>query len=157
MVGQASACQKNCVQASACTVVKHGILRDDNQFINRAFFGLSIIDNTMKIFAAFLSIVIAPAFVAAQQTSNDSKPCGISHWSTTGAACYYAPDLSPAEEAELKSSGPLWTRKDTLAHMLSDFDGLSPMKMPGELPKLKALPNSPDPIIQPKLWKHKSK
>jgi hypothetical protein len=55
----------------------------------------------MKIIAAFL-IVIAPGYAAAHQANNDSKPCPLSHWSTIGAACDYAPDLPPFMDSELK-------------------------------------------------------
>src|SRR5665213_2156168 len=44
----------------------------------------------------------------AQQTSaKNSNDCPLAHWSTTGAACQWAPDLTPGEEAHLKSGVPV--------------------------------------------------
>jgi len=110
----------------------------------------------MKFIAAFF-IIIAPAYAAAQQANTDSKPCPLSHWSTTGAACDYAPDDSPLVDSELKMG--IFRSKDSTYYgrPLPASMPLFPLEMPWDSIKFKSLPNSPDPIIQPKLWKPESK
>jgi hypothetical protein len=93
----------------------------------------------MKIIAAFLFIVIAPGFAAAQRANNDGKPCGISHWSTTGAACEYAPDLPPFVDSELKLGVPVWAINDSLILLPHSYNYLLP---DGYVP-----PPSPNPSL----------
>jgi hypothetical protein len=59
----------------------------------------------MKTFIAILFLTALPVAAMSQQSSvnpSDGKDCPLSHWSTTGAACFYAPDLPDPEEAGFK-------------------------------------------------------
>jgi hypothetical protein len=59
----------------------------------------------MKNLVAILFLMALPVAAMSQQSSanpSDGKDCPLSHWSTTGAACLYAPDLIPADESTLK-------------------------------------------------------
>jgi hypothetical protein len=114
--------------------------------------------NAMKIIAVFLFTVVAPALAAAQQASNNSAPCLLSHWSTTGAACDYAPDLPPTIDAGLKKGISRSKDGTYYGRPLPTYSKpLFPREMPLDSTILKSLPNSPDLIIQPKLWKPESK
>jgi hypothetical protein len=56
----------------------------------------------MKAIVVSALFVLLPCFASAQQSS--AAPCGIAHWSTTGAACGYAPDLPGAKMRIMPSS-----------------------------------------------------
>jgi hypothetical protein len=110
----------------------------------------------MKIIAAFLTIIV-PALASAQQGSNNSAPCPLSHWSTTGAACDYAPDLPPTIDSELKMGVPLWDRNDSLTLVPRSYNYLLPdgyVPPPSPNPFLKMISDSitdemmHDPVIQ---------
>jgi hypothetical protein len=95
----------------------------------------------MKLITAILFIVIAPAYAAAQQDDNIGKPCPLSHWSTTGASCDYAPDLSPAIEADLKLGIPRSKEGTYYGRPLPvHTEPLSPIEMPLENPAAQKLP-----------------
>ncbi|MFI5201910.1 MAG: hypothetical protein ACHQNE_05955 [Candidatus Kapaibacterium sp.] len=65
----------------------------------------------MKVFIPILILAALPCVSAAQQSGKtNAGDCPLSYWSTTGAACYYAPDLPPPLESELKSGKPIKTR-----------------------------------------------
>ena len=56
----------------------------------------------MKTLLAILFFTALPVAAMSQQSSanpSDGKDCPLSHWSTTGAACFYAPDIPDAKEA----------------------------------------------------------
>src|ERR1700733_7942473 len=79
----------------------------------------------MKFMPAVL-ILIAPAFAAAQPANNDTKPCPLSHWSTTGAACEYAPDQTPAVDAEFKQGVQRSYYNDSLTHFPHAYNSIVP-------------------------------
>jgi hypothetical protein len=69
----------------------------------------------MKVFVVIVFPALLPCFAMAQHSgANPSFDCPLSHWSTTGAACLYAPDLTPAAEATLKSGRPIWNTRAVL-------------------------------------------
>ena len=65
----------------------------------------------MKSTIAIALLIITPCIASAQQ----SAPCEISHWSTTGAACSYAPDMPEAKMRVEKSWGAMSTPVDAPA------------------------------------------
>ncbi len=58
-----------------------------------------------SVFRILSLLIILPMTVLAQQ-SKPQNDCPISHWSTTGAACDYAPDMPSVRDSELKSGYP---------------------------------------------------
>ena len=68
----------------------------------------------MRFFIVILFLMASPIAAMSQQSSAPAteKDCPLSHWSTTGAACEYAPDLSPAIEADLRQG--IFRSKDGL-------------------------------------------
>jgi hypothetical protein len=55
----------------------------------------------MRFFIAFL-FLSTPSVVALSQQRPTPSSYPLSHWSTTGSASQYAPDMDPAEEARLR-------------------------------------------------------
>ena len=58
----------------------------------------------MKAFITLAIIFTLPSVCSAQQSAAKSADCPLSHWSTTGAACFYTPDLPAREELKLQGS-----------------------------------------------------
>ena len=61
----------------------------------------------MKHASLILSLLILPGISVAQHRAASTTNCPLSEWSTTGAACQYAPELPASEEARLKELPPL--------------------------------------------------
>jgi hypothetical protein len=47
----------------------------------------------------FLSLPVAAMSQQSSANPSDGKDCPLSHWSTTGAACFYAPDIPDTKNA----------------------------------------------------------
>ncbi|HWF43637.1 MAG TPA: hypothetical protein VG537_03245 [Candidatus Kapabacteria bacterium] len=92
----------------------------------------------MKALVVSAFFVLLPCLALAQQSS--SAPCGISHWSTTGAACGYAPDLPGAKMRVIRSSDEMRIPFDTA----STFFG----KHLRVLPEYQVTPGQRDTSIQ---------
>ncbi len=94
----------------------------------------------MRVCIVILFLVALPVAAMSQQSSgkpSDGKDCPLSRWSTTGAACSWAPYMSPAEEAKLRSPNQ---HSLTPAHQtLPTFRNLTP---DGEWKEIPVLPAS---------------
>ena len=67
----------------------------------------------MKATLVLLLLALASLSVKAQSKQHDVTPCPIRHWSTTGAACEYAPDLpSPVRVSRtlVRKARPVYTQ-----------------------------------------------
>jgi hypothetical protein len=65
----------------------------------------------MRFFTLTLFLMALPTVALSQQSPTPTSNT-LSHWSTTGSAIQYAPDMDPAEEARLRHDFP--TSMDSL-------------------------------------------
>ena len=71
----------------------------------------------MKASIAILFFLALPLSAMSQQSSakpSNEKDCPLSHWSTTGAACFYAPDMPDVVETSFKLHLPTSSNKQEL-------------------------------------------
>ena len=102
----------------------------------------------MRSILTFALLSMLPC-AAVSQSNSATVPCGISHWSTTGAACDYAPDLAPIRDRELKflnipDMAPLV--REPVNSLLKDIR---------ILPEIQITPGKQDSTAKPKLKKSK--
>jgi hypothetical protein len=77
--------------------------------------------------------VTLPMAAMSQQSSvksGDGKDCPLSHWSTSGAACFYAPDM-PSAHSNPESSG---------IHFYPALNSSIPEEMPSNNSSVQQLP-----------------
>ncbi len=110
----------------------------------------------MKTVISIAILFALPCLSQAQTSGSKSNDCPLSHWSTTGAACLYAPELPASEEARLKQAGP----SGVVHRMPGNWQALpvpnSPMLIPDSIYRkmIRVLPDStikraiPDSVLR---------